>query len=348
MRKNKILELSNLLLITQLLFQKWKLEHFIFIFGNLEEANPEDKRALQEIHCGTSLSLLRFCSFFPADKAFYDAGMSSQEAAKLFSGQVKDKYTEMSVILLNRFCDLYEGASNPVYGNIKNDKFQQSDVPPPQLIPLASTAGISDEKAQQARQWILTTLYSLRTKTKTKTQSDLHVSSMLASKRLLSPTSSSSSSSAAALGGESVDKDSSISNSLYASMWVEYDQHDKDPNNLSFPMRNCLRCKQQITWFSVSCIYCRHGSLTSCVSGLPIDIAGTNPRMILHCPKFPKDNFSSNANSNLNSNSNPNSSLTNSSQSSQPGQHCQAVGLKREWKLFQKLTNTPCPNCYDE
>ena len=65
-----------------------------------------------------STSLLRFTEIIPADKAFYEAGMTCRAAKK----------SDMAMIFMNRFLDLVEAIENDD-GMLDPEGFEETEIP---------------------------------------------------------------------------------------------------------------------------------------------------------------------------------------------------------------------------
>ncbi|KAK4299690.1 hypothetical protein Pmani_028048 [Petrolisthes manimaculis] len=98
---------------------------------------------LEKIVAKVSVSLLRYTHVVPADKAFYEAGMSCKEVG----------WKNMAFVFLNRFLDLCEAIEEGSLDSLDHTDFIDTDIP--YEIPLPDTLSIPDNLREEAKEWVL-------------------------------------------------------------------------------------------------------------------------------------------------------------------------------------------------
>lgn len=114
--------------------------HFVTLKISCENAG------LGEIAAKLAISLVRYCTEIPADKAFHDAG----QACKAMN------WMNMAFVFFNRYLDLTEAMEEPEMANmIDNSDFANTDVPFD--FPLPEKTQSEEEKAhtEEVRDWVL-------------------------------------------------------------------------------------------------------------------------------------------------------------------------------------------------
>jgi len=92
-----------------------------------------------------SISLLRYVGDLPADRTFYEAGMSCKEMS----------WQNMAFVFLNRYLDLSEAIEDGerTSGVLDNTDFQGTEIP--YDYPLPSEQWLDEEKREEVRDWVL-------------------------------------------------------------------------------------------------------------------------------------------------------------------------------------------------
>ncbi|XP_051954406.1 intraflagellar transport protein 172 homolog [Xyrauchen texanus] len=91
-----------------------------------------------------SISLLRHTDLIPADKAFYEAGLTAKAVG----------WENMAFIFLNRFLDLADGIDEGTLDALDHTDFQDTDIP--FEVPVPSKLHVTVEKREEIREWVLT------------------------------------------------------------------------------------------------------------------------------------------------------------------------------------------------
>ncbi|XP_076128236.1 intraflagellar transport protein 172 homolog [Alosa pseudoharengus] len=99
---------------------------------------------LSTIAAKLSIALLRHTELIPADKAFYEAGLTAKAVG----------WENMAFIFLNRFLDLADGIDEGNLDALDHSDFQDTDIP--FEIPLPAKQHVSVEKREEIRDWVLT------------------------------------------------------------------------------------------------------------------------------------------------------------------------------------------------
>jgi len=92
-----------------------------------------------------SISLLRYVGDLPADRSFYEAGMSCRDMG----------WQNMAFVFLNRYLDLSEAIEDGerTSGGLDNSDFQGTEIP--YDYPLPSEQWLDEEKREEVRDWVL-------------------------------------------------------------------------------------------------------------------------------------------------------------------------------------------------
>mmetsp|Transcript_2625 Transcript_2625/g.6756 ORF Transcript_2625/g.6756 Transcript_2625/m.6756 type:complete len:1758 (-) Transcript_2625:76-5349(-) len=94
-----------------------------------------------------SMALVRLCTEFPVDRAFYEAGIDCKAA-----GQIN-----MSFFYLNRFLDLCDAIDEPEDARvwIDNMDFKDTDIPSPFDVDIPETHFVQGQHVEEIRDWVL-------------------------------------------------------------------------------------------------------------------------------------------------------------------------------------------------
>ncbi|KAG1963505.1 intraflagellar transport protein [Pimephales promelas] len=99
---------------------------------------------LSSVAAKLSVSLLRHTELFPADKAFYEAGLAAKAVG----------WENMAFIFLNRFLDLADGIDEGTLDALDHTDFQDTDIP--FEVPVPTKLHVTVEKREEIREWVLT------------------------------------------------------------------------------------------------------------------------------------------------------------------------------------------------
>jgi intraflagellar transport protein 172 len=98
-----------------------------------------------ELVAKISVSLCRYCSEFPFDKAFYDAGLDCKSASMI----------NMSFFFLNRFLDIADAIEDAENAAIDNTDFIDTDIPSPYDLDLPDAPCVGSQSIEEIRDWVL-------------------------------------------------------------------------------------------------------------------------------------------------------------------------------------------------
>mmetsp|Transcript_147414 Transcript_147414/g.383208 ORF Transcript_147414/g.383208 Transcript_147414/m.383208 type:complete len:1766 (-) Transcript_147414:28-5325(-) len=105
----------------------------------------KESKKSQELVARISVALSRYCTEFPVDRAFYDAGLECKHANMI----------NMSFFFLNRFLDISDAIEDPENAAIDNSDFMDTDIPSPYDLDLPETVCISGQQVEEIRDWVL-------------------------------------------------------------------------------------------------------------------------------------------------------------------------------------------------
>merc|ERR1719343_1041461 len=98
-----------------------------------------------ELTAKISIALCRYCTEFPVDNAFYDAGLDCKHANMI----------NMSFFFLNRFLDISDAIEDPDNAAIDNTDFMDTDIPSPYDLDLPEDVCIEPKQVEEIRDWVL-------------------------------------------------------------------------------------------------------------------------------------------------------------------------------------------------
>jgi intraflagellar transport protein 172 len=110
--------------------------------------NSARQSGLRDVAVKTSITLLKYPSIIPQDKAFYQAGIVAKEAG----------ITNLAFMLLNRYVDLAEAIDTNDASFMDNSEYQDVDAIHDTIFagPLPSVHYIRDEDTrEEVRTWVL-------------------------------------------------------------------------------------------------------------------------------------------------------------------------------------------------
>lgn len=114
--------------------------HYHTVRNRVKDAN----KAL-ELAAKTSIALCRYCTEFPVDRAFFNAG-SDCKLANLIN---------MSFFFFNRFLDIADAIEDPEGAQIDNSDFVDTDIPSPYELDLPEEVCVTKEKNEDIRETVL-------------------------------------------------------------------------------------------------------------------------------------------------------------------------------------------------
>jgi len=123
-----------------------EFEQLLFIVHFVTQRIQCERAGLPDVAAKLAVSLVRYCTEIPADKAFHDAGEACKEQG----------WDNMAFVFFNRYLDLTEAMEEPDMANmIDNSDFAETDVPFD--FPLPEKQQSDDEKAhtEEVRNWVL-------------------------------------------------------------------------------------------------------------------------------------------------------------------------------------------------
>uniref|UniRef100_A0A0G4FWR3 Uncharacterized protein n=1 Tax=Chromera velia CCMP2878 TaxID=1169474 RepID=A0A0G4FWR3_9ALVE len=92
-----------------------------------------------------AIALLRYCTEFPVDRAFFDAGMVCK----------REGWMDMAFLFLNRFLDIADAIEDPDTAQIDNADFKDTDIPSPFEVELPESNAIDKETREQTKNLVL-------------------------------------------------------------------------------------------------------------------------------------------------------------------------------------------------
>jgi intraflagellar transport protein 172 len=105
----------------------------------------EQKQGSSELVAKISISACRYCTEFPVDRAFYEAGMDCKSANMI----------NMAFFFFNRFLDIADAIEDPEGAGIDNTDFNDTDIPSPYDLDLPETPHIEGPQVEEIRDWVL-------------------------------------------------------------------------------------------------------------------------------------------------------------------------------------------------
>jgi len=104
-----------------------------------------EKQKGQEVVAKISAALCRYCSEFPVDTAFHEAGMDCKTAGMI----------NMSFFFFNRFLDITDAIDDPDNAAIDNTDFMNTDIPSPYDLDMPEQQNIDSTQVEEIRDWVL-------------------------------------------------------------------------------------------------------------------------------------------------------------------------------------------------
>uniref|UniRef100_A0A7S2Q9T2 Intraflagellar transport protein n=1 Tax=Zooxanthella nutricula TaxID=1333877 RepID=A0A7S2Q9T2_9DINO len=105
----------------------------------------KESKASPEVVARISISLCRYCTEFPVDRAFYDSGLDCKVANMI----------NMSFFFFNRFLDISDAIEDPDNSAIDNTDFLETDIPSPYDLDMPETPCVVGGQVEEVRDWVL-------------------------------------------------------------------------------------------------------------------------------------------------------------------------------------------------
>eukprot|EP00906_Rhabdomonas_costata_P036994 RCo051951 len=110
---------------------------------------------IHDLHVKILVGLTQFLHIIPADKAFYDIGMSARRTADQ-DRKRRAMWLSYAFVFLNRVLDLNEIMEDPDATAASMDLSELEGTPVPRDFPIPRIHSLGPEQVEDARQWILT------------------------------------------------------------------------------------------------------------------------------------------------------------------------------------------------
>jgi intraflagellar transport protein 172 len=92
-----------------------------------------------------SCALCRYCTEFPVDRAFYQAGMDCKDSGNI----------NMAFFFLNRYLDIADAIDDPENAQIDGSDFIDTDIPSPYDLDLPESHYSTESQVEDIRDWVL-------------------------------------------------------------------------------------------------------------------------------------------------------------------------------------------------
>jgi len=125
-----------------------EFENFLLVFHYLTISSVcHGLEELEMVSTKAVVSLLRYTNVYPADKAFYQAGVQAKAIG----------WDSMAFVLLNRFldiADIVEDNNGGLTTTLDNSDFELTDIPFEKLL-IPNQSSVSDAHREQIKEWVL-------------------------------------------------------------------------------------------------------------------------------------------------------------------------------------------------
>eukprot|EP01138_Halocafeteria_seosinensis_P002138 gb/GECG01002188.1/.p1 GENE.gb/GECG01002188.1/~~gb/GECG01002188.1/.p1 ORF type:complete len:1780 (+),score=281.74 gb/GECG01002188.1/:1-5340(+) len=101
---------------------------------------------LDELVATLSLTLLRFTTVIPPDRAFYEAGVDCKAV----------DWLNIAFVMFNRYLDLAEAMEDESVSQVDNSDFAGTEIPPPHEFRIPEQQWLPDDQRETVRDWVLT------------------------------------------------------------------------------------------------------------------------------------------------------------------------------------------------
>jgi intraflagellar transport protein 172 len=114
--------------------------HYFSLYHKIKE-QPN----MQMLTCKITITMLKYCTFLPADKFFYLAGEAAKNANNM----------NLSFVLQNRYIDLSEAIDDADMSCVDNSDFMDTNLPTPYDYPLPKQQYLNEAAHEDIREWLL-------------------------------------------------------------------------------------------------------------------------------------------------------------------------------------------------
>jgi intraflagellar transport protein 172 len=101
---------------------------------------------LDELVATLSLTLLRFTTIIPPDRAFYEAGVDCKAV----------DWLNIAFVMYNRYLDLAEAMEDESVSQVDNSDFAGTEIPAPHEFRIPDQQWLPDNQREAVRDWVLT------------------------------------------------------------------------------------------------------------------------------------------------------------------------------------------------
>merc|ERR1719420_662576 len=106
----------------------------------------KERQGGNDICWKASVALCRYCTEFPVDRAFYQAGLDCKDAGNI----------NMAFFFLNRYLDIADAIDDPENAQIDGSDFMDTDIPSPYDLDAFPEQHYSNESQREdIRDWVL-------------------------------------------------------------------------------------------------------------------------------------------------------------------------------------------------
>jgi intraflagellar transport protein 172 len=105
----------------------------------------KERQGGMELCWKISVALCRYCTEFPVDRAFYQAGMDCKDFGNI----------NMAFFFLNRYLDIADAIDDPENAQIDGSDFMDTDIPSPYDLDLPETHYSTESQVEDIRDWVL-------------------------------------------------------------------------------------------------------------------------------------------------------------------------------------------------
>eukprot|EP00746_Dinoflagellata_sp_MGD_P167287 gnl/MRDRNA2_/MRDRNA2_97790_c0_seq1.p1 gnl/MRDRNA2_/MRDRNA2_97790_c0~~gnl/MRDRNA2_/MRDRNA2_97790_c0_seq1.p1 ORF type:complete len:1756 (-),score=421.22 gnl/MRDRNA2_/MRDRNA2_97790_c0_seq1:252-5519(-) len=117
---------------------------FVAHFQDLRN-RVKERQGGNEICWKASVALARYCTEFPVDRAFYQAGLDCKDAGNI----------NMAFFFLNRYLDIADAIDDPENAAIDGSDFLDTDIPSPYDLDLPEQHYSTEAQVEDIRDWVL-------------------------------------------------------------------------------------------------------------------------------------------------------------------------------------------------
>lgn len=123
-----------------------EFEQLLFVIHFVSQKIFCEQSGLEDTAAKLAISLVRYCTELPADKAFHDAGQACKGR----------EWLNMAFVFFNRYLDLTEAMEEPDMANmIDNSDFANTDIPFDFPLPEKQQTEAEKKHTEEVRSWVL-------------------------------------------------------------------------------------------------------------------------------------------------------------------------------------------------